>query len=727
MSTQAHRKSRGRAAADCRRVAQEAKALARQQAAVARLGQLALAGGSLPSLMNEATAVVARTLRLEYCKVLELLPHGRSLLLRAGVGWKPGLVGRAQVGVETDSQAGFTLLSKRPVATENLRKEKRFTAPPLLVVHNVQSGISVMILGRKRPFGILGAHATRPRKFSKNDVNFVQAVANVLGAAIERKQSENVLRRQAQTLDQIHDAVVSTDLDGRVTSWNQGAKRLFGYSHREALGRHISLIYPRDQRIFREQKIIERLRAKGVHEVEVEMRKKSGKEFWVHLSLSLLRNRGSKVAGMIGYSMDISARKRAEAKLRRANQALQNEIRERKLAEMVAHGHTQILLRTLDALTTEPDLGKFLDELLIVLTQEVKAHSCALWFHDFGTGLNTLHKTSHAGEVLTGGHQLDYPYASQPAPIKTKIAAKVRHKKPFIIENPARSRMLEPEVRSWMATHHVKLILCIPLLFRDKVIGTLTIRETRRDHITPEEARLAQGLAQHLSLALDLIRLAEEGQRAAILQERNRVAREIHDSLGQGFTGIVVQLEAAEDVLVENHQLARGHLKRARDLARESLAEARRSVWALRPHSLEDADLVSALRHLASQMTAGKQVKVDFSSQGAARPLPAETEVHLLRIAQEALSNALKHGQASSVRIGLAFKAGCVQLSVCDNGRGFPEPRRGARTGGFGQVSLKERAEQMGAKVTVQSRPGLGTRVVAEVPAASLRTVRVTP
>ncbi len=725
MPTQAHRKSEGRLVVDCDRTIKEAKTLARQQAAVARLGQLALTGGGLSSLMDEATAVVARTLRVEYCKVLELLPNGQAFLLRAGVGWKEGCVGRAQVGTQADSQAGYTLLSKYAVVTENLSKEKRFTAPPLLVEHNVNSGVSVIIFGRERPFGILGAHATQKRKFSKDDVNFVQAIANVLATAIERKQSEEALQQQAQILDQIHDSVISTDLDGVVTSWNRGATRLFGYSNQEAVGRHISFVYREDQRKFLEQEIIRPLKKKGVHEVEVKMRKKSGEEFYAHLSLSLLRDSSNEVVGMVGYSMDITKRKKAEQDLGKVNLALQHEITERKLAEMVAHGHTQILLRTLDALTTEPDLGKFLDELLIALTQELKAHSCALWFHDLATRSNTLYKTSHAGRVLTGDQQLGYPHASQPAHIKTRIAEKSRDKKPFVLENVGKSHLLEPELRAWMAAHRVKLLLCIPLLFRDKVIGTLTIREARRDHFTPQEIRLAQALAHHVSLALHLIRLADEGQKSAILQERNRVAREMHDTLGQGFTGILVQLEAAEDVLAENRRLALGHLKRARDLARESLAEARRSVWALRPQSLEGADLVTALRHLAYQMTVGKRIKVDFSLQGAARPLPPETEVHLLRIAQEALTNALKHGRASLVSIGLAFNAGGVQLSVQDNGRGFSEPR-GTPNGGFGRVSLRERAQQMGAKVTVRSQPGLGTRVVARVPTSSLLSTEIT-
>ena len=719
MIEKAHRNPKAEITAKFNRAASEAKALARRQAALTRFGQRALAGDELSDLMDEAPAFIARMLRVECCKVLELLPDGQGLLLQAGVGWKEGYVGRARVGVEQDSQAGYTLLSKRPVVTRNLRKERRFKAPPLLVEHNVLSGVSVIIFGRERPFGILGAHSTRERDFNKGEINFVQAVAHILATAIERKRAEEALQRQAQVLDQIHDSVVSTDLDGVITSWNRGATRLFGYTSEEALGRHISFVYGENQRRFLEEKLIHPLKEKGVHQVEVEMLNKRGKKFYAHLSLSLLRNPSGEPAGMIGYSMDITAKKRAEHQLQTANQMLLHEVAERMQAEQVARAHTNVVYRSLRALTAEPDLGKFLDEVMIGLTRELKAHSCALWLHHYATGLSTLYKTAHEGRVLTGLRQLDFPYASQPALTKIKIAAKSRQRKPFLVANPGRSRLLEPEVQAWMTTQNVKSLLCVPLLFRGEVVGTLIIREAGRNQFTSQEVRLARALASHASLALHLIRLAEEGQNAAILKERNRVAREIHDSLGQGLTGIIVQLEAAEDVLAENHQLAMKHLKQAGSLARESLAEAHRSVWALRPHSLEGADIVAALQHLCNEMTVGKQVKVELSLSGTPRPLAPEAELHLLRMAQEALTNALKHGRATSVSLKLTFGTAAVQLSVQDNGRGFKKPY-GEPNGGFGKVSLLERAEQIGAKVAVRSRPGFGTVVDVRVPASAI-------
>jgi PAS domain S-box-containing protein len=172
----------------------------RQQAAVAHLGQRALLGNDLLELMNEAVELIAQTLNVEYCKVLQLLPDGQLLLL-AGVGWKEGYAGRATVSADLVSQAGYTLASNEPVIVADLRTETRFSGPALLHEHNVVSGMSVIIQGREQPFGVLGAHTTRFRQFTQDDVNFLQSMANVLAAAIDRKQVEDSLVRLNETLE----------------------------------------------------------------------------------------------------------------------------------------------------------------------------------------------------------------------------------------------------------------------------------------------------------------------------------------------------------------------------------------------------------------------------------------------------------------------------------------------------------------------------------------------
>ena len=147
----------------------------------------------------------------------------------------------------------------------------------------------------------------------------------------ERKRAEEALRKQAQIINQIHDSVVSTDLDGYVTSWNKGAERLFGHTTEEMLGKHIAELYPPEEHTFLQNQVIAPLKRNGEHEVEVRMRRKSGKDFFAHLSLSLLRDSNGTPTGMIGYSMDITERKRAEenlqalaARLQQSNRALQS-------------------------------------------------------------------------------------------------------------------------------------------------------------------------------------------------------------------------------------------------------------------------------------------------------------------------------------------------------------------------------------------------------------------
>jgi len=186
-----------------------------QQAVVAELGLRALASTDSSTLMDDAVVLVAQTLGVEYAKVLELLPDGKALLLRAGVGWKEGTMGHTTVGMQTDSQAGYTLLSDEPVIVEDLRQEARFTGSPLLHDHGVVSGISVIIRGQNRPFGVLGAYTTRRGTFTRDNVYFLQAVANVLATAIVRKRAEEEMYRRVEHLAALNKlaGIVATSLD----------------------------------------------------------------------------------------------------------------------------------------------------------------------------------------------------------------------------------------------------------------------------------------------------------------------------------------------------------------------------------------------------------------------------------------------------------------------------------------------------------------------------------
>jgi len=210
-----------------------------------------------------------------------------------------------------------------------------------------------------------------------------------------------------------------------------------------------------------------------------------------------------------------------------------------------------------------------------------------------------------------------------------------------------------------------------------------------------------------------------ESRFAAVLEERGRIARELHDTVARGFTGVSMQLEAVAARLPDLPREARESLDRARLLIRSSLADARRSVRAMRPRALDAADLPSSLRSLIEEATSGTAVRGSFTTRGKGRPLPLLLEDHLLRVGQEALSNALKHGQCREVRITLSYQRRLVELLVRDDGRGIdPERAVNGEAGGMGVAGMRERLAQIGGRLEIASRRGEGTivRAVAPVP-----------
>jgi signal transduction histidine kinase len=230
---------------------------------------------------------------------------------------------------------------------------------------------------------------------------------------------------------------------------------------------------------------------------------------------------------------------------------------------------------------------------------------------------------------------------------------------------------------------------------------------------------LTYALAHQATLAIQLTRLSAQSRQSAVMAERNRMARDIHDTLAQGFTGVIVQLEAAGEAMSQSRTArVSDHLNQASELARESLREARRSVQALRPQALEGKQLSDALKDLVKKMTAGTTVKAEFTSQGEQQKLPPEWEANLLRIGQEVLTNVLRHAQASEFEVRLVFDGREIRLDLRDNGCGF-NPRR--RHEGFGLQGMEERAEGMGGQLTIQSAAGKGTAIsiVLPVPNAS--------
>ncbi|MGI5170814.1 sensor histidine kinase [Spirillospora sp. CA-253888] len=232
------------------------------------------------------------------------------------------------------------------------------------------------------------------------------------------------------------------------------------------------------------------------------------------------------------------------------------------------------------------------------------------------------------------------------------------------------------------------------------IFGSLADREAEQARVQAEtiaelertNARLEQALAENAGLQAQLLVQARE---AGVSDERRRLAAEIHDTIAQGLAGIITQLQAAEES---------EHVRRATDLARESLREARRSVQDLAPTHLEHDSLPTALK----KITDGR---AHLTVTGTTEPLHDELEAALLRIAQEALANAVRHAHADRVGVTLSYMDDEVTLDIRDDGRGFDRP-----SGGFGLTAMRERAERVAGTLEIESEPGRGTAVSARVP-----------
>jgi signal transduction histidine kinase len=204
----------------------------------------------------------------------------------------------------------------------------------------------------------------------------------------------------------------------------------------------------------------------------------------------------------------------------------------------------------------------------------------------------------------------------------------------------------------------------------------------------------------------------------AVLEERNRIARELHDTLEQELAGITMQLDLAADCFQQVPRVAHQALETARQMSRHSMVEARRSVWDLRCHLLESGDLVSALTKIVEPLAPSDRIQIATRIVGDPVRLPGAMEMNLLRIAQEAVANAVKHGGASRIEIELAFNPENVRLTISDDGQGF-SPDTAARTGHFGLPDMRERAQSMGSQLLIDSGSGRGARLSVEVPISS--------
>lgn len=510
----AERKARDKA--EQKKVALELEARIQQQAVVSELGRKALAGEEPQDIMDYAVQATARALDVPYCRILERTPDGQKLLWRAAEGWDKSLIGRTEIPVSTNTQAGYTLVSSTPVVIDDLNAESRFNEPEMLRDVGIVSGMSVAIPGEGGPYGILSVHTPFYHRFSEDDSHFLNSVANVLAAAIEQKRAEAALRdseaKSRAILETTVDGVITIDEQGIITSFNPAAERIFGFTAAEAIGSNVGILMPKPYR--------------DEHDSYIDKYRKTGRRRIIGI--------GREVVGL------------------------------RKNGETFP----------LDLAVSEVQLG--------------------------------------GRRIFTG-----------------------------IVRDITDRRKLEQEI--------------------------LEISE----------------------------------------QERRRIGQDLHDGLGQMLTGIGLISRNLARKLEEEAPVVSEEVSEITDLIKEADQYARGLARSLVPVELDASGLAAALQRLAHNAERLFGIRCTFEEVGTTLMHDNTAATHLYRIAQEAVSNAVKHGRAVHVAVTLASGDDQVRLRVQDDGVGFPDQLGENR--GMGVRIMHHRARIIGASLEIRRAQEGGT------------------
>jgi len=485
------------------------------QAAVAKFGQIALTSPDLDSLIGKLITQVKETLKISRCMVLELLPNHQAFLLHSGIGWRPGLVGSAQITASPNSQAGYTLQQGEAVIVQDLRVETRFPGTPLLHNHKIVSGLSVIIPGPKgansKPWGVLSVHTRRPHNFTLNEVHFLEAIAHILATAIERQRADERLQLMERAINSSRNGIIitdATDSDNRVIFANSGFEKITGYSRHQVIGRNCRFLQGKDS----DPKALAELRnaIEQGRECNIELQnyRPDGSSFWNELSISPVYNSQGFLTHFIGIQTDISDHKQAEVTLLSKSQALAQF--SSKLKQL--HRITTRLYPSLEA--------RFQDYLQT---------GCELL--QMSTGL--------IGKISAGVYSLEFVYPhsdlftiGQTANIADTFCAKPYHTQETVTQTQAG---LDPEWSQVQAYQTLTLESYIgtPIWVGDRIYGVLSfVHQPQRTVPFKSEDReiielMAQGLGDFLAAQEIEQRQREAEQALRESEERYRMLVEL--------------------------------------------------------------------------------------------------------------------------------------------------------------------------------------------------------
>lgn len=394
-------------------------------------------------------------------------------------------------------------------------------------------------------------------------------------------------------------------------------------------------------------------------------------------------------------------------------QSLTREIEHRRRAECMARMQSSTVQLALDLLVSEPDIDGFFRVFMKTLIEECDSHACGVFLLDDEAAQCELWM-AYVGERLFAKGQRGWETLQLP---RESMAAHLYEFRPGwteTVEYSGDDPRLPDAVRQFNTAIGLESVCVAPLMLADRNLGwiALSTGDTPPEY-TPWRRALLEAVARQATLALHQSQLAEqssaEARHQAVLEERNRLARDIHDTLAQGFAGILMQLQSAQRSSAALPRSVSQSIDNAVDLARTHMIEARRSVCALRPQHMESGDFATVLQRSVELARRVTDVPIEVTIEELP-PFGAAVESELAGIVQEALTNAVRHARAKRITVNASsVRSVGFRLSVADDGRGIAKERVNS---GFGLTSMQERAERIGASLTIVTAPRAGTEIV---------------
>ena len=485
------------------------------------------------------------------------------------------------------------------------------------------------------------------------------------------------------------DGLIVYDLEmDLVVEANPAACEMHGYARQEFIGLNpAAFILPESHVLFREH--VQAAKPGGVFEALVVHTRRDGSPFHVEVRRSAINYRGRPC--LLSVIRDVSQRIQIEKIL-----STQVDARMREQAALLAISHTL-------ASTLELQPGLILDQLREIIEYD---HAGLFSFDDPILITLAMRGTGHLEQSAPISIHLDTPEIlvklfNKHRPIRIADIWSDDPQAEFLrsLLNDGASVLLEG-MTSWM---------WVPLAVKSRIIGGVGVAHAKRNYFTAHHADLALSVANQAAITMINAELYEHAQELAVLEERQRLARNLHDAVNQSLFSAGLIAEVLPRLWDQDQDLARQSLEDLRRLTRGAMAEMRALLAELRPSTLTDAELGDLLRLLGNAFTGRTNVLVNLTIVGQGG-LPAEVQVATYRICQEALNNIAKHAKASLVEINLKHEDASIELSIRDDGQGF-DPEQPAASGHYGLSMIHERANAVGVLLSVTSQPGHGTEL----------------